>query len=268
MLLPVALLAITSCEKKENQIFFESATPPQLTASTANVVLEPGLENNTALVLNWTNPDYQFTTGVSSHDVVYTLEMDTLGGNFNSSKKVTTVIARELSKTYTVSEINGILGNDMLLQLDPRRNYTLELRVTASIGSSVKTTSNVITITAKPFAPPPKVDLPSTGRLFLVGDASPGGWNNPVPVPSQEFTKVSNTLYELTINLSGGKSLLFLPVNGDWGDKYGWDGSNNGNNPGGDNLKRGGGDIKVPADNGMYKITVNFQLGLFTVVKQ
>ena len=35
-----------------------------------------------------------------------------------------------------------------------------------------------------------------------------------------------------------------------------------------DILKRGGGDIKAPADNGTYKITVNFQLGLFSVVKQ
>ena len=264
----VATVTISSCEKKENEIYFEGGTAPVLTVSTANVNLEPGLESNTALVLNWTNPDYKFTTGVSSHDVLYTLEMDTLGASFNSTKKITTVIAKDLSKTYTVNELNGILGNDMLLELNPRRNYTLELRVTASIGSSSKITSNTVTITTKPFEPPPKVDLPSTGHLYLVGDATPGAWDNPVPVPSQEFTKVSKTIYEITVNLNGGKSMLFLPLNGDWGDKYGWDGSNNANNPGGDKLKRGGGDIKTPADNGTYKITVNFQLGTFNVVKQ
>jgi hypothetical protein len=82
------------------------------------------------------------------------------------------------------------------------------------------------------------------------------------------FTKISKTVYEITINLNGGKSLLFLPVNGDWSDKYGWDGSNNLNNPDGDKLARGGGDIKVPAATGTYKITVNFQLGEFSIVKQ
>ncbi len=262
------LLLLASCKKDENKIFLEEETAPVLTASVNNLTLEPGLENNTALVLSWTNPNYKFTTGVSSHDVVYTLELDTAGANFNSSRKITTVVAKDLEKRYTVAEINGILGNDMLLQLDPRRDYNLEFRVTASIGSAAKITSNVVALTARPFSPPPKVELPSTGQLFLVGDASPGGWNNPVPIPDQEFTKVSNTLYELTISLSGGKSLLFLPVNGDWGDKYGWEGANNSNNPDGDKLQRGGGDIKVPADDGTYKITVNFQLGTFSIVKQ
>lgn len=264
----ILLFAIGSCKKDENKIFYEEGTAPVLTVSTNNVRLEPGEETNTAIILNWTNPDYKFTTGLSSQDVTYTLELDTLGANFNSSKKFTTVIAKELSKSYTVGELNGILGNDLRLQLDPRRNYTLEFRVTASIGSAVKIPSNVVSITTKPFEPPPKVALPSSGNLYLVGDATQGGWNNPVPEPSQVFTKISKTVYEITIDLNGGKSLLFLPVNGDWSDKYGWEGSNNTNNPDGDKLAKGGGDIKVPAANGTYKITVNFQLGEFTIVKQ
>ena len=264
----ILLLAFGSCEKEENKIYYEGGTPPVLTASATDISLEPGQESNLALALTWTNPNYQFTTGTSSHDVTYTLEIDTAGANFNSSKKYTSVIAKEMSESYTVAELNGILGNDMLLQLNPRRDYAMELRIISSIGSGAKLISNVVSFTTKPFAPPPKVELPSTGQLFLVGDASPGGWANPVPTPSQEFTKVSDTFYELTINLTGGKSLLFLPLNGDWGDKYGWDGSNNANKPDGDVLKRGGGDIKTPAADGTYKISVNFQLGVFSIVKQ
>jgi len=267
LLFSILLLGI-GCEKDENKIYLEGGTAPALTASSNNVSLEPGEEANTALVLNWTNPEYQFTTGISSQDVTYTFEMDTLGANFSSSKKYTTVIAKDLSKTFTVGQLNAILGNDMILQLDPRRNYTIELRVISRIGSAAELVSNVVSFTTKPFAPPPKVELPTTGKLYLVGDASPGGWANPVPVPNQEFTKVSNTLYEITVDLVGGKSLLFLPLNGDWGVKYGWDGSNNTNNPDGDKLARGGGDIKVPTTSGTYKITVDFQLGLFSVDKQ
>jgi hypothetical protein len=264
----ILLLAVSSCEKEENKIYYEAGTPPVVTASATDISLEPGQEDNLALALSWTNPNYQFTTGPSSHDVTYTLEIDTAGANFSSSKKYTSVIAKEMSKSYTVAELNGILGNDMLLQLNPRRDYAMELRIISSIGSGAKLISNVVAFTTKPFAPPPKVELPTTGKLYLVGDASPGGWSNPVPVPSQEFTQISNTLYELTIALTGDKSLLFLPLNGDWGDKYGWAGANNANNPNGDNLRRGGGDIKVPAASGTYKITVNFQLGTFGIVKQ
>src|SRR5205823_3503421 len=216
----VFLFGISSCKKAENKDFFEGGNAPALSASTATVTLEPGSEANTAIVLKWTNPDYKFTTGLSSQDVTYTLEMDTLGANFSSSKKVTTVVAKDLSKTYTVGELNGILGNTMLLQLNPRRNYTLQLRVISSIGSTVKLVSNVISFTTKPFAPPPKVTPPASGKLYITGSATPGGWmGSPAPeLLSQKFTQVSSTLYVLSsIALTGGGSYLFVPLYGDWG---------------------------------------------------
>lgn len=263
----VVIATLASCKKEENKVYLEGGTAPVLTASATTVSLSPGTEEETAITFNWTNPAYMFTTGISSHDVNYTIEMDTLGANFSSKNKYVTTVARELSKTYKKGELNNIMGNTMLVQTG--RQYTFEVRVSSTLGSSdaAKLTSTPFKFTATPFTPPPKVTLPSSGKLYLVGDASPGGWANPVPLPSQEFTKVSNTLYEITINLSGGKSLLFLPVNGDWGDKYGWSGSNNNNNPDGDNLARGGGDIKVPAASGTYKIRVDFQLGRFTITK-
>jgi len=125
----LAMVSFFACKKVENKIHFESGTSPVLTASTAAVRLEPGEETNTALTLRWTNPEYKFTTGISSQDVKYTLELDTLGGNFSSSKKYTTVFAKDLVKDYTVAELNGILGNTMLLQLEPRRTYTLQARI-------------------------------------------------------------------------------------------------------------------------------------------
>ncbi len=262
-----ALLVLSGCKKEENRIFFDGGTAPVLTASTTAAVLAPGLEDQNAITFNWTNPEYRFTTGISSQDVSYTLELDTVGANFGSKNKYVTTISKDLSKAFTVAELNNIMGNTMLLKTG--RQYSFETKITSSIGSSaaVPLTSAVFRFTATPFTPPPKVEPPTTGKLYLVGDASPGGWNNPVPTPSQEFTKVSNTMYELTVALSGGKSLLFLPLNGNWDDKYGWTGANNSNVPEGDNLKRGGGDIKVPAASGNYKITVDFQLGKFTITK-
>ena len=163
LIVPSLLLIMLSCKKEINKIYYEAGTPPNLTASTSNVTLEPGLEANTAITFNWTNPDYMFTTGISSQDVTYTLEMDTLGANFSSSKKFTTVTSKDLSLTYTVGQLNSILGIEMALQISPRRSYTLQVRVTASVGSAVKLTSNTVAFTARPFAPPPKIVPPDAG---------------------------------------------------------------------------------------------------------
>ena len=92
----------------------------------------------------------------------------------------------------------------------------------------------------------------------MVGDATPGGWNNPVPLPAQQFTETSLGVFELTLSLTADKSLLFLPVNGDWSHKFGGVGANNTNNVMGDYIKPEGGDLKAPATGGSYKITVNF----------
>lgn len=269
-------LAFTACNKVENKIYFEGGTPPSISATTNAVNLEPGQENNTAITFRWTNPEYRFTTGISSQDVTYTLEIDTVGGNFSSRAKFSTVVARDLSITYTVGQLNAILGNTMLLQLDPRRNYNLEARVTSSIGNAVKlVSSNKVTFTARPFPPPPKVALPANNEIWLVGGASPGGWNNPLGSPfinTQRFTRLSSTRYELVVNLAANDGYLVLPAMGSWATKYciedGVDRATTVN--GGEFVFKGGGgqDFLSPTPGGTFKMTLDFQLGRFTVVRQ
>lgn len=266
-------LVMPGCEKDENRIFFEGGTEPVLTASTtaANLQPPPADESVQAIAFNWTNPEYQFTTGISSQDVTYSLEFDTAGANFNSGAKFETTIARDLSKSYTVAELNNILGNGM--RLTPRRQYRIEARVVSTLGqNAVPLISNVVTFTATPYPPPPKVPIPVTGRLYIVGNATPGGWNNPVPTPAQEFTKLSETEFEITLPLGGaGTFYLFLPENGSWASKYAV--PNNGA-PGIANggefrfYASGGQDFPAPATPGNYKISVDFQDGQFTVVRQ
>jgi hypothetical protein len=149
--------------------------------------------------------------------------------------------------------------------------------IISSIGDSkaVPLTSNVITFTTSPFAPPPKVEVPGTlannyndGNLWMVGDASFGGWNNPLNAPynvSQKFTKISKTLYQLTVSLPGGGGYKLIQIPGDWGTQYHmttgtW---TNGN------IEKKDSDPQFPGppSAGSYKITVDFQLGVYTVVK-
>ena len=264
-----ALIMLAGCEKAENKIYFEGGTAPVLSASKNAVTLAPATQDDQAITFNWTNPDYRFTTGISSQDVTYTFEIDTLGSNFTGANHYVTAFARDISKSFTQKDLNDILGNTM--RLTAGRQYTLEVRVSSSIGSGAagKLVSNVAKFTATPFAPPPKVPIPVTGKLYIVGDATAGGWTNPVPTPSQEFTKVSNTKYTIDVALGASKFYLFLPENGSWSTKYAWPEGLTRNAAGGPFEFRGGGgqDFQGPAAAGTYRIVVDFQIGEFTVTK-
>lgn len=262
-------LMLGSCEKQENKIYFEGGTEPVLTASKAAVALSPTNESSEAIRFAWTNPAYQFTTGVSSQDVNYTLEMDTLGGNFKSGAKYSQSISKDLAKSFTGLELNSILGNTMLLKFG--RQYTIETRVTSSLAANaVPLTSNKVSYTVTPYAPPPKVPVPDAGTLWVTGDAFNSGWSNPLGTPydvNQKFTKVTNTQYELVVQMKGGGAYKLIQEQGNWGTQYHmlsggtWEGGS---------IEKKDADPAFPGapTAGTYKITVDFQTGKFTVVKQ
>ena len=273
-------IGMVACKKEENKVIYEGGKTPQLTGSTNAVRLEAGEEANLAIRFNWTNPEYKFTTGPSSQNVSYKLEIDIADSNFTRSKRYIATISSDLSKSFTVGELNGILGNTMELQLDPRRSYTMAARVTASINEAVKLVSNVVTFTARPFPPPPKVDVPFNDEIWLVGGASAGNWNlpkdmSPAVAANQKFIRRSRTQYDLTIDLNASNGYLILPAFGSWDNKYCLaDGLSDSERAalsgGGDFLyKQGGGsDFMSPTPGGTFKISLDFQLGKFTVVRQ
>ena len=259
-----------ACKKEENRIFFEEGTPPVLSASkTGNIPLSFANKDLEAVKLSWTNPEYKFTTGPSSQGVNYQLEIDTTGADFTNPQRKILTISNDLSLTLSQNVLNDYLLNQ--LQLTSSVPHNIEFRVRSTIGAAIPLFSNVLKFTVTPYAIPPKVDPPASGELYIVGNATPGGdatgWNNPVPVPGQKFTKISPTIYEITIALNADKSYLFLPVNGSWAVKYGGVGANNTNNVNGDDFKIQGGDLKAPGISGNYKIQVDFQRGKFTLTK-
>ena len=269
----MATLAISlwSCEKDEVKDFFKGGTAPQLSSSvTGDLNLNYADAANEALTLSWTNPNYQFTTGISSQDVSYVIEIDTAGSNFTNPNRQSVAVSKELSKSFTVTQMNDYMLNQ--LQLKVGVSHTLEMRVTATLGTNgaVPLYSNVLSFTATPYAIPPKVTPPTNGTLWMVGDAAPSGWSNPLPAPydvNQAFTKVSETVYELVVTLPGNGGYKLIQEQGVWGSQYHM--LAGGTWEGGDFEKRDSDpQFPGPPSSGSYKITVDFQRGKFTVTKQ
>jgi starch-binding outer membrane protein SusE/F len=257
-----------SCEKKIETISYAGGTPPALSANrTATIPLSFVNKDLEAVKLVWTNPAYQFSTGLSSQDVSYLVEIDTTNSNFTNPGRKSIGVSKDLSLSITQNDLNDYLLNQLVLTAGAPHN--IEIRVTSRlVNNTVPLASNVLKFVVTPYAIPPKVAPPTTNKLFLVGSATPGGWNNPVPVPTQEFTRISATLYQLnSVPISAGNSYLFLPLNGDWGTKFGGIGANNANNVNEDDFRINGGDLLAPAVSGNYKIEVDFQRGKFKLTK-
>lgn len=258
----------TSCKKDEHKNYFLGGTAPLLSADKTVISLSFGTSTEEAVKLSWTNPNYQFTTGVSSQSVSYLVEIDTTGSNFTSPKKQSVAISKQLSVIFTVAQLNDYLLNQLVLT--PGSSHSIEMRVKASLAnSSVPLYSNVLQFTVTPYAIPPKVAPPTNGTLWLTGDATTSGYSNPLPPPydaNQKFTMVSATLYELTVTMKGGGAYKLIQEQGVWGTQYHmiaggtWDAGDfekKDSDPG----------FPGPPAAGNYKITVDFQRGKYNVVK-
>lgn len=261
------LLVLVSCEKDEHKIYYENGTAPVLTASvTGPLVLTQADAAKPAIRFSWTNPDYRFTTGVSSQDVTYVLQIDSVGKGFSSTKLQEVSIAKSLETTFTAKDFNAIFT-----KMDVKENveHEFEFRLKSTLGNgAVPLFSNIIKMKVTPYLDV-AVPIPPTGELYVTGSAMPSDWTNSPPA-SQKFTKVSNTEYTITVPLASGKEYKFLSTPGSWQPQYGGTqalGGDLGFNMGLPGQSDPGG-IPTPAEAGNYKITVNFKTGKYTVVKQ
>jgi hypothetical protein len=252
-----AMMMMASCEKIEPLTIYNTAGNAFLTASSANIAPAPADSMKTVLSYTWTYPNYS----VDSMTVKYIVEIDSAGRNF--SKASQKVLSGKLAASFTAKELNEIaLG----FGFQYNKLYNMEARIISSMANNnERKFSNTVALRYTPYVVPPKVTPPTSKQLFLVGSATAGGWNNPVPVPSQQFNRIDSVTYEGTFYMKGGQQYLCLPVNGDWSNKY----SVKDNNAAG--LSKGGDfgfnlsdNFPGPDKTGMYKLRMDFQSGKFT----
>jgi hypothetical protein len=275
----IGLLIFSACKKDEAKVYYEGGTAPVLTSTAVDTIPLPVTDTTAlAVTFNWTNPNYQFSNGISSQNVTYYLQFDTVGANFTSPNMQTVSINSDLSQSFTVAGLNALLGNG--LQLSFGQPHNVQVRVQSFIQPFTSATavaaplySNTLNYVVIPFAPPPKVAPPKSGTLFIVGSAiAVSGWNNPISpasqVPVQQFTQISPTEYKITVPIVGGGEYKLIAVDGSWTDQ--WSVATN-DDPtaifSGPFVYNGNNTLAHPMS-GTYIIDVNFQTGMFTVTAQ
>lgn len=262
-----AAFAFAGCTKEENKVFFKDGTPPVLTSdNTAPLMLVRDNADDHAVTFYWTNPEYQFNTGVSSQDVTYTLQVDVVGANFSSPTMQELSVSRDLSVTYNVQQLNTILTKLNVAEDVP---HDIEFRLISSLSNnSAELTSNTTSVTITPYLDV-AVPVPPTGELYITGDGTPEGWTN-APSAAQKCEKISNTEYSITMNFAPGLYYKFLSTLNNWQPQYGGSGASGGEL--GFNMGLSGQSdppaIPTPSEAGMYKVTLNFKTGQYTVTKQ
>lgn len=254
------MCALHSCKKDETKVVMNDHKPSLSSNLSAPVVLLQENADKPALTITYDDVDLGFEDALA-----YKLQMAPAGSGFDAGEMVEVDLDRKaLSRSFTVKELNT-----MLIKIVPENVASeMELRIKTSEGDII---SNSLSITVTPYLDV-AVPLPASGNLYITGGATPLGWqagNGQEPEPaSQKFTKTSATTYELTVQLAGNNSYLFIPVYSSWAAKYGFTGNNNENSVMGDTFKENGGDIKSPAEGGLYKIIVDFKTGKFSLTKQ
>jgi starch-binding outer membrane protein SusE/F len=255
-------LLITGCKKDETRLMFDGANTVTLTSSATTLNLVAADSLTEAVKFSWTDPNYQIGGSRASYKVTYTLEIDTSGGTF--VKPIVATVEDKFELKFTVKEFNALL---VKYGLKAGKTYSLVTRLASNFyWNESRATSNAVNVSATPYSvkPTPKWEVPNS--LFIVGGATAGGWGNPVPVPTQQLTKIDEFTFGIVVQLTAGDFYLLLPNNGSWDHKFAIaDKTNPAFQTGGDLIKDGGEDIPAPAASGLYKIIVNFITGSYAV---
>jgi starch-binding outer membrane protein SusE/F len=250
---------LTACKKEGALPNYAESTAPVLSASKSIIAPTAADSSAEVVTLSWSNP----MLSADSAQKMYIVEIDSAGRNF--AKSVKKVLYGSLNKVFTGKELNAIL-----VEFGFKFNiaYDINVRVTSSYKNFNDTkVSNIIKLSATAYRVPPKVALPTSDRLFIVGGASTFGWGNSTTIDAgEEFAKLDETTWAGVFYLNSGGEYLVLPVKGAWSHKYSI--KNKflaGVSDGGDFDYDLNDNFPAPANSGWYRVTMDFQSGRFLV---
>ena len=173
-----------------------------LTADQATTELSEASHASDAITLNWTTGT-NYGTG---NRIYYTLEIATSGSNFADANIIVDHETQVYSWNASHEDLNTLLLNHFGAVAGQTVN--LEARVTATTDGGDAQTSSVA-FSVSPYSP-------VTSTLYLVGDATPNGWD---AGNATEMKRTDNGKFTWEGTLRAG-SLKFLTTLGEWIPSY------------------------------------------------
>ena len=253
-----AVLFLAGCSKVDPLPYYNNGSPVTVTASKTAVAPAPADSLSTAVTFTWSSPNY----GTDPGTYKFIIELDSAKKNF--ANPLSKTITGATSGSFTAKELNTFLVNRGYAFGTP---VTLEARVTSSYSNNNERLYSVpITLTVTPYKVPPKVPLPASGRLFIVGDATTFGWSNdaaPAFPPEREFARIDETTWGGIFYLTGSGGYKLLQTQGNWDTQFHM--ISGGTASSGD-FEQKNADPTFPSPTaGWYRIILDFQQGKYTV---
>jgi hypothetical protein len=152
-----------SCQKED--AYSPTLTTVQvLTASTTTPTLTQANADNTAFTLDWTQGSNHGTQAA----IDYTVQVAKQGTNFASPASV--MVDRGVyTRAFRTSEFNALLTKTLGLSVGTAQALEIRVKSQEASNSAAPDYSNVVTVTATPYN--------AVTNLYIVGDATPNGWD-------------------------------------------------------------------------------------------
>ena len=274
----ILFILFSSCESDIEMIHIQEGIPSEVISDAdpdTPIILLKEDEQNIVYNLNWTVANYLGEDAVSSVKGEYIIEMST-SEDFSNA---TTIHPPE----YLTHGFQGIALNTILIEQFgalPEEPIETFFRIESTFNKDALN-SNTISNTFIPYRLKelPAVYLPPNGIILIAGPAA----GNPWPLET-EFTQITETLYSLETYLIGGEEYEFV-TDDSWSQAYKIpadvvpadvategsfveDGGKAHDETGNEVERWEGQNFLSPPEDGTYTITLDFQSGTYTVVKQ
>ncbi|WP_348825662.1 SusF/SusE family outer membrane protein [Flavobacterium aestuarii] len=193
----IALLN-TSCEDTLSDPIVEYNNELKLTVSNSDLVLQESKQNE-KLTFNWTTG----TNKGTSASISYKLQIDKANNNFANALEYDLGV-NVFSQSLTVKNLNFILLNTF--GLTPGESQNFEAKIIATVaGLEAEPQVSIIPFSLTSYKP-------VSTTLFMVGDATPAGWNITNAIEMTASTTAPGTfVYQGSLTVGAFK----LPVNND-----------------------------------------------------
>lgn len=230
-------LLFAACSKEGETIVASSGTPSTVSASASTIVLTKATENNKALTMTITKPDFGYTAVITN-----TLQAAVKGTNFADPEEAT-FDANALTKDFTGAELNTLM---LKLGIPTEKSTDIEVRIKSSISEQYSPVySNTLQMKITPYA--------STSWLYV-----PGAYQGWTPGTADSLVSpTSNGVYDGLITFTTGNLSFKVLTKKSWGTPEYGKGATQGS------IAVGGGDLTAPSA-GTFKVTVDLNANTIT----